>query len=1073
MSPATVSHKGIFAWWARNPVAANLLMFVLLIGGAISFMQMEREVFPSVPWNGVSVSVAWPGASPQDVEEQILVRIEEAMADLDGIEEITSTAREGSGSVNIEAERSVDMTAFIDEVKLRVDSVNNLPPSIYPPVVSRWKAQNQFIGLVLHGDVERRVLQEVARDVRDEVAQLPGASLAQVNATIPEEVSIELSEEALRRYNLTFDEVARAIRAQSLNSSGGQVRTDLGDVPLTARNLADTKQDFETIIIRQTPGGATIRLGDVANVVDGFADGDINAEFDGDPMALIMLMTPEKMNVVETATAVEEFVERKADDLPAGLELELWWDDSEAYEARMATISGNAFLGLGLVFIVLMLSLRPAVAFWATAGIAVAFAGGIIFLPAMGVSLNMLSLFAFLLVTGVVVDDAIVIGENIHNEVESGRHQGLDAAVLGTQLVAKPVIFAVITTMMAFAPWMMLSGPEVQMTRQISLVVIFALAFSLVESLLILPAHLSHLKPTKPTSKLMQLQDRIANGLVWFARNIYRPVVELALKLRYITIAVFMALFMLAIGLQTTGWLGFKFMPDIESEFIQVTIELPEGTPFSRSEVLKTRLEAAQDQVDQYYKSEYGEDSEMFVGSAVLALNGRVRAWMEIAAPEERPGRNLPTSDVSERLREAMGPVPDAEEIRFDATFSGNQPEIMYSVNSDNLDRLQAAVADLKAQLGTYDAVFDITDNLQASQQELQISLKPGAQALGLTLSDVTRQVRQAYYGEEVQRLPREGQDVRVMVRYPEETRRDLDSLRNLRVRTANGAEVPLYTVAETNFAPSIQRITRRDRMRSVTVSAEVAGGSENPVRGDIFKDLEENFFPQWTARYPNVTRGQLGDAEGQAEFMQEILVLQLVMLIGMYVLLAVAFRSYFQPLLIMTAIPFATAGAYFGHVLFGMPLALFSFFGIGAAAGVVVNDNLVLVDMVNRLRQSGLGAYQALVEAGTQRFRPILLTTVTTFVGIMPITAEQSTQAAFLKPMVVSLAFGVVFALFLTLFMVPALYATGVDIARFSRRMWTGQRQPKFGSSWEEEKEFAAVPEKDVLEGGHTAPAE
>lgn len=1071
MNTQPVRHKGIFAWWARNPVAANLLMILLLIGGAVSYFQMEREVFPAFPWNGVSINVAWPGASPQDVEEQILLRMEEAMADLDGIEEITSTAREGSGSINIEAERSVDMAAFIDEVKLRVDSVNNLPPSIYPPVVSRWRAQNTFIGLVLHGDVDRRALQRIGRDVRDEIAQLPGASLAQVDATIPEEVSIELSEEAMRRYNLTFDEVAAAVRAASMNSSGGQIRTDLGDVPLTARNLADTEQDFEQIIIRQTPGGATIHLGDVANVVDGFADGDIEATFDGDAMVLIMLQSPQEMNVVQTARAVQDYIDRKAEDLPAGVELELWWDDSEAYAERMQTISSNALLGMALVFIVLMLTLRPAVAFWATTGIAVAFAGGLIFLPMMGVSLNMLSLFAFLLVTGVVVDDAIVIGENIHNEVESGRRQGLDAAVVGTQLVAKPVIFAVITTMMAFAPWMLLSGPEVQMTRQISLVVIFALAFSLVESLLILPAHLAHLRPTKPTSKIMQMQDRIASGLVWFARNIYRPAVEAALKVRYITIAAFTAIFMLAIGLQTTGWLGFNFMPEIESEFIQVTISLPEGTPFSRSEVLKERLEAAQQKVDQYYKSEYGEDAEMFAGSAVLALNGAVRAWIEIAAPDKRPGENLPTSAVSERLRDALGPVPDAEEIRFDATFSGNSPELMFSVNSDNLDRLRAAVEDLKAHLATYEAAYDITDNLQASQQELRITLKPGAQALGLTLSDVTRQVRQAYYGEEVQRLPREGQDVRVMVRYPEETRRNLDSLRNLRIRTADGSEVPLYTVANTEYAPSIQRITRRDRMRSATVSAELVG--EGEARGDIMKDLEENFFPGWESRYPNVTRGQLGDAEGQKEFMQEILVLQLVMLLGMYALLAVAFRSYFQPLLIMTAIPFALAGAYFGHLIFNMPVALFSYFGIGAAAGVVVNDNLVLVDMVNRLRREGMGAYQALVEAGTQRFRPILLTSVTTFVGIMPIMAEQSTQAAFLKPMVVSLAFGVVFALFLTLLMVPALYAVGVDIARFSRRLWTGQRQPKFGSSWEEEKEFGAVPDDHGVEGTSPQPAE
>jgi len=1051
-------HRGMIAWWARNPVAANLLMVVALVGGVIGFLSMERETFPAFPWNGVSVSVAWPGASPQEVEEQIILRIEEALSDLDGIEEMTSVAREGSASVSLEAGRSVDMSVFVDEVKLRVDSVSNLPRDSFPPTVSRWRAENQFMGVVVYGDVERQQLQRTARDIRDEITQLPGASLTRIWATISEEVSIELSEDAMRRYGLSFSEVAQAVRQQSLNASGGQVRTDLGGVALTSRELADTADEFESLVIRQTPDGAAVRLGDVANVVDGFVDGDLEATYNGEPMALVVLLTPEEMNVVETAKAVRDFVDERSQNMPPGIGLEVWWDDSEAYASRMETISRSAVIGLALVFIVLMLFLRPIVAIWVAVGIAVAYAGGTAFLPAVGVSLNMLSLFAFLLVTGVVVDDAIVVGENIHNQVERGK-TGVDAAIIGTQLVAKPVMFAVITTIMAFAPWMMLSGPEVQFTRQISLVVMFALAFSLIEVMLILPAHLSHMKPQQSKNPLMKIQRIFADGLVSFARNVYRPFVEGALKVRYITIAVFIAAFMMAIGLQATGWLGFKFMPEIESEWVQVDIQFPEGTPFSRAEAVKERLTIARQAVAQQYRDEYGDDAVMFKGASEMAFNGRVRAWIETVQPEERPG-GVPTSEVAERLRDAIGPIPDAEEINFTATFNNDQPGIMFSINASSMEELRSAVDDLKTQLGTYDAVYDITDNLQSSVNELQISLKPGAEGLGLNLADVTRQVRQAYYGEEVQRLPREGQDVRVMVRYPQETRENLDSLRDLRIRTADGREVPFDAVAEAEFAPGVQRILRRDRLRSATVSAEVT----DPVsQGDVMKDLRENYFPEWQQRHPGVTRGVLGDQQGQQEFLQEVLVLQLIMFGSMYILLAVAFRSYFQPLLIMTAIPFATAGAYFGHVIFGMPLALFSFFGIGAAAGVVVNDNLVLVDMVNRLRREGMGAYQALVEAGTQRFRPILLTTVTTFVGIMPIMAETSTQAAFLKPMVVSLAFGVVFALFLTLFLVPALYAAGVDVARFFRGLWTGQKQPKFGSSWEEEKEFGAVPENAV----------
>jgi len=863
--------------------------------------------------------------------------------------------------------------------------------------------------------------------------------------------------------------VANAIRVSSLNASAGQARTTQGDISLTSRQLADTSSEFGDIVIRQTPDGALIRIGDVANVVDGFSDGNLDATYRGQPMTMIGIQAGETMNVVQTANQLEQYIQEKSEALPEGINLELWLDNSTAYESRMDTISTSALIGLSLVFVVLMLFLRPIVAIWVTVGIAIAFAGGTAFLPYAGVSLNMLSLFAFLLVTGVVVDDAIVVGENIHNQVERGK-SGIDAAIIGTQMVAKPVVFAVITTIMAFAPWMLLTGPEVQFTRQISLVVTFALIFSLIESFLILPAHLSHLKPQNSKNPLLKLQQRIADGLIWFARNVYRPLVEIALKIRYVTISLFISAFILAIGLQATGWLNFNFMPNVESEFVQVRINFPEGTPFSRVESVKERVDAAIDIVDRQYKADYGDDAEMFNGGATFAFDGGINGWIKTVDPEVRPG-GVPTSEVAQRLRDAVGPIPDAEEIRFSATFNSDSAGIMFSVSANDSEELRRAVDELKAQLATYDNVYDITDNLQSSTDEVQLSLKPGAQSLGITLADVTKQVRQAYFGEIVQRLPRNGQDVEVRVRYPEADRQSLDTLRELRIRTNDGREVPLDAVADVSFEPGIQRINRRDRMRSVNVSAETV---TNEIAGDVREDLEANFFPEWQAKHPGVRRGLLGDQQGQAQFMQELMVLQLMMFGGMYILLAVAFRSYWQPLMIMTAIPFATAGAYFGHLVHGLPLALFSFFGIGAAAGVVINDNLVLVDRVNTYRKEGMGAYQALVEAGTQRFRPILLTTVTTFVGIMPIMAEQSTQAAFLKPMVVSLAYGVVFALFLTLFMVPALYGAGVDTARFFRGLWTGEKQPKFGSSWDEEAAHGVMPDAVGHQGGpKPAPAE
>lgn len=1046
--PEEREHRGILAWWARNSVAANLLMIIAFVGGILGFIQLQREVFPSGSFNGATVSVAWPGAAPQEVEEQIILRIEEAVANLSGVHRITSSAQEGRGFVNIEGQRNLDGNEFVNEIKLRVDSINNLPGDAFRPVVSRWENQQQMYMIALHGDVERRELQRLAREIRDEIgSQVGEASIVNTMAYLSEEVAIEVSEEALRRYGLTFNEVAQAVRATSLNASAGAVRTAQGRIQLTSRQLADTAEDFGDIIVRQRPDGSTIRVRDVARVTDGLMDVDFSGTFNGQTMVLVDVRTSGDVDVVRLSRQMDAYVERKRGELPPTVSISTWIDMSDVYHSRMDTISGSAMIGLLLVLIVLVLFLRPIVAFWVTVGIATAFAGGMLLLPMLGVTLNMLSLFAFLIVIGVVVDDAIIVGENIHNRVERGE-RGLTAAVVGVQMVAKPVVFAVITTMMAFAPWMMLTGPEVQFTRQISLVVIAALGFSLIESLLILPAHLSHLGPQRMTGffgPFLRFQEGIANGLVTFARTVYAPVLALAIKARYFTILAFVMMFTLAIVLMNTGYVPFRFMPEVEDELVQAQIQLPEGAPWSRLEEVRDQLENATFAMNDHYAARY-PGFEMVVGSAVIANGSSVRAWIKMASPEDRP-EPIPMSDVTQTLRDAMGPIPDAESIEFNFTISENVSGIQFAINHPDLDVLRLAAADLKAQLRTYSATYDIVDNLQTSAEEMRFSLRPDARSLGLTLNDVTGQVRQAFYGIEVQRLPRGGEDVRVMVRYPRELRDSLDAVRDLRIRTPDGREIPLAAVADVEFAPGINRINRRERQRTVTVSADL---NDEDAAGEIRRDLRENFFPAWRERYPGVSEGALGDAEGQAQFMQEIVILQVVMLGSMYVLLAIAFRSYAQPLLIMTAIPFAFAGAVFGHLFFGMPIAMFSFFGVGAAAGVVINDNLVLVDFVNRLRERGVGAFQALVDAGVQRFRPILLTTVTTFLGILPMMAERSTQAQFLKPMVVAIGFGVVFALFLTLFFVPALYAMGVDIKRGVTGLWRGERIPGIGSGWE-----------------------
>lgn len=1052
--------KGMVAWFARNAVAANLVMVIAFIGGVVGFNSMEREMFPVIPVAGASVTMSWPGASPQDVEEQIITRFEEAVADIDGLERITSIARESFAVVNIRGRDDIDMQEFIDEIKLRIDQINNLPQAAFQPQVTRWEQRDWYFGMAIHGEMDGLSLKRLADDVRDDIAELSGGELAILNGTLDEEVSIEVSELELRRYGLSFSEVAQAIRQSSLNSSGGQIRSNVGDVAMTARALADSKEQFENIIVRQSNDQGTIRVGDIAEVIDGFVDADLAATHDGRPTAFVMVVQPDSMDIVNYADGFRDYIERANNPasgiLPEGMRIDILWDNSKPFQARMKLISESALLGAVLVMLVLILFLRPIVAFWVTIGIITAFAGGIMLMPLFGVSWNVLSTFAVLLVIGVIVDDAIVVGENIHREVESGRREGLDAAIVGTQMVLKPVVFGVLTTIIAFAPWAMLTGPTRAFTQQITFVVIASLVFSLIECMLILPAHLAHLKKEDRTKQnaLARFQQRIADSLLWFAQNVYKPVLEFAISMRYATIVFFFIIFAFAIMLVANRVVPFKFMPEIESDLVQVSIDMPDGTPFSRTlqvrDQLQTGIDTAQADLDvkwgsQIDRSEGDYEGGIIEGASVVASNSRVQAWIGLVPPENRP-ELLSTREISEVIRDLVGPIQDAEEIEFDFTDNEADTGVRFALNHPDLDRLREASAVVQAQLATYAAAYDIGDNLTAAADELRIELKPGAEALGITLADISRQVRQAYFGEEVQRLPRDGEDVRVMVRLPRSARTDLDSLDNLRIRTADGRELPLTQVADFTYAPGINRILRRNRTRSVTVYAEVKGDGG---RGQVIADMNLNFWPEFEKQFPDIERDAAGGFEQEQRFFQELNMLALGAIMCMYILLAIAFRSYSQPLLLMTAIPFAMAGAILGHWITGTSMALFSVFGIAAAAGVVINDNLVLVDFVNRKREEGIGAVQALVDAGVSRFRPILLTSVTTFVGILPLIAERSIQAQFLKPMVISLGYAVAFALFVSLLLVPTLYAVGVEIGRVFRWSWAGRPYRKIGETY------------------------
>ena len=1033
--------NGLIEWWARNSVAANLLMVGIFVAGVIGFFSLEREMDPQVKFPGLEINVTWPGAAPQEVEEQIVARIEESVSDMDSIEWVRSSSQEGYGGVYILAEQQVDFTQFMNDVKIRVDSIASFPRDIEPPQVRQWVNQQEFIRVAVHGDLTEQALKRLAEQLRREAAVLPAITVVQLFGVRREEVSVQVSEEALRRYGMSFNDVATAIRNTSINQSSGSVRTEVGTYQLKVRSQADTEAEFSDIIIRQTDDGGIIRVGDVATVVDGFEDNPILATLNGEPAVLLQVMTTETMDIIKASDSIRKWIEERQDTLPKGAQLTLWTDNAEDFKGRMATIGSSAVIGLALVLIFLVLTLRPIVAFWVAAGIATAYAGAFVFLPSVGVSLNMLSTFAFLLVLGIVVDDAIVVGEGIHTEAHR-IGGGVESAIAGAQLVAKPVIFGVLTTIMAFMPWLFLSGSTSEFTRHITWVVILALMFSLVESLWILPSHLASMKPRKDEllGRFGHFQKGISDGIIHFAHKHYRRIGQFAVDQRYLTASFFITALVVGMGLFNTGWIKKAFMPEMESDEIIVEVVMPEGAPYSRALEILAQLQKAELELEEEVNQRTGGEGKLIENWYTRSRRDSVLAIVKLAPPEIR---DMSAKDASIRLRELMGDVPDAKEVSVRYTHNDDGPGFELSIRHPDLDVLRVAVDDLETQLRTYDMLYDVRNDLESASEEIRIVLKPGAHKLGLTMSDVTRQVRQAYYGEEVQRLPRAGQDVKVMVHYPIESRQSIESLKHFRVRTADGREVPLLSVAELEYAPGIKRIQRWNGNRAARVSADL----KDSIREDIMEDLDENFFPDWEMRYPGIQRGAVGQAEGEARFIKEVMGLYLVAFFVMYAMLAVAFHSYWQPILILVAMPYAYVGAIYGHAILNMTMAIFSYFGIAAAAGVVVNDNLVLIDYTNRLREKGMKPLEAIVEAGVVRFRPIMLTTATTIVGLTPMMMERSIQAKFLVPIVVSLVSGVFFAFFVTLLMVPALYAIGVDITefrvRFRRRVrgWFGSR--------------------------------
>jgi len=1025
--------RGPLHWFIHNPIAANLLMIFLLLGGVMAVPSLAKQFFPTPEINQVRVSLPFPGAGPAEVEEQICVRIEEAIHDLNGIKEIRSTAVEGMGTVLVEAATNYPMQRLTSDIKTRVDAIDTFPSDAEQPIVTELTYRHLMGVVNLSGDLDERELKILAEDLRDDLARQPWISVVDLVTPRPYEVSINVSELDLRRYNLTIDDVVAAIRGASLNLPAGAIKSREGDVRVQTRGQAYTRADFETIVLITSLDGTEVRIGDIAEVIDGFADIDRDIKFNGKPALNLYVYVTSEPDVLRTSKVMHEWVASHEQLLPPGTSLTIWRDVSVPFRDRITTLLENGIGGLLLVAAVLILFLRPKLALWVGSGIAVAFLATLFFLQYTGMSLNMISLFAFLLVLGIVVDDAIIVGESIHTYQEQGI-RGEAGAFKGVQAVVKPVMFAVISTIVFFIPMFMMPGDWAVSGRAIPVVVILALIFSLVECLLILPAHLAHMGPEVPStnpilSRVEVLRDWCAQGLRRFSGNIYRPFLAKSLRHHYAVAAIFLVAFAMSIALYAGGWLRSGFFPKVNSDYVFATVEMSEGGPFSATLAVRDHLL----QVAQDLKADWNSREEFLSLPAIGGISN-VTDGNKITLTLGTVSDRVDTELLAREFRDRVGPLPAAKEVRMDFTIMDPGKPIKLVFASRNVAHLESVALEVRQALAAFPDISDISDSFDSPRDEVVLKLKPAAEALGVTLASVARQVRQAFYGAEAQRIPRAREDVKVMVRYPEAERRSIANLDDMYIRTPLGTEVPFETVASYSIEPGYQKLERLDRMRTLEVSADL--NPNGPSALEIVNAIIADSLPGWQQHYPGLELRLDGELEEESQFKAAMGKYMALAMLTIFGLMAIAFRSYWQPFLVLTAIPFGIMGAIFGHAILDWQVSIFSMMGVIACAGVVVNDNLVLIDRINILRDQGYELWDAILQGSEDRFRPIILTSVTTFVGLLPIMSETSVQAQFLIPMVTSLAFGVLFATGVTLILVPALYLIGDDVVLFVDRL-------------------------------------
>ena len=1046
--------RGAIRWMAGHSVAANLIMLMCLVGGFISLRGIKQEVFPEITLDAVTVSVSYPGASPEEVESGIILAIEEAVRGLDGVEKVTSVAGEGSGSVTVEVLLGADVQTVAQDVQSEVDRITTFPEDAEEPQVRVASRKRQVLDLVLYGKAPDTVLHRLGERVRDQLLQDSNVTQVELSGLPPLEIGIEISQENLRRYGLTLAQVARRLSDASVDVPGGGLKTESGEVLLRVRERRNYGREFGELPIVTASDGSQVLLRDIATIEDGFQDTDRYDRYNGQPAVMLEVFRVGEQTPIRVSDAVRRQLPEIESLLPPGLHAAVLRDRSDIYRQRVQLLLRNGSMGLVLVFVLLGLFLEARLAFWVMMGIPISFLGSFLILPATGVTLNIISLFAYIIALGIVVDDAIVVGENVYHYHQEGV-PFREAAWRGAREVAMPVTFSILTNVVTFMPLYVVPGTMGKIFRMIPVVVCTVFLISLAESLFVLPAHLAHQKDRRRRGLPAWLHGRqqaFSHAFRHWVRDVYGPFLTFVLRHRYVTITAAASLLAVSLSYALSGRMGLELFPAVESDRSEANVVLPYGTPVQKTDAVANRLLRGAEQV--LAESRHPELVESM--HAEIGRNGghSCRVRVELAEPDVRK-KIMSTEQFTQRWREAVGELTGVEHMRFASDSGGpgsHGRPLAVELSHRDIGVLEQASRSLAAIVSTYPRVSDVDDGFQPGKQQLDFNIRPEGKSLGLTAREIARQVRNAFYGAEVVRQQRGRSEIKVMVRLPESERATEQTIDDLLIRTPAATDVPLREIVDVQRGRAYTTIDRRNGRRVIQVSADVTPRGK---AAEVIADLQADAMPTILRDYPGLTYSLEGHQADMRESIGSLKVTFALAMIAVFALLAIPFRSYIQPLIVMVSIPFGIVGAVIGHLLMGYDLSIMSMFGIVALSGVVVNDSLVLIDFANRRRaESDITPGQAIHAAAIQRFRPVLLTTLTTFGGLTPMILETSRQARFLIPMAISLGFGILFATLITLVLVPSLYVSVEDV-RSAFDWFTGRSHADVGP--------AAAPPSDV----------